>query len=488
LARLSATEVTVSPRLSPIDASFLSLESPRAHMNVGWSGLGPLSEGAQRPTIDALRARVESRLRDVPRCRQRLQFHPLGLGEPHWVDDPAFELDAHVIPLAGPDEPLSLQRFEELRDELLSVPLDRSRPLWQIALAPLLDDGRVGIVGRVHHAMADGAAALQVAQLALDLGREDVPTATKPWRAEPAPRTALRTVDPLLHGAEVAAQAVGDAARAALRPRESARGVLRDAQRVVDALTEDLLPRAPQSQLNHDLGPRRTLVSYRESLDDLHGLGAGTLNDVGLAIVAGALRALAIERGLPAHPLKALVPVDTRGPKERGALGNHVSLAAVWLPLHLASADARLAHVGASTERFKRAGRPAGARSVLAGISLVPSGLRGALLRAASAGSFNLTVSSIPGPRKPLHLLGACLDEIYPVVPVAPDQALSIGMFRYNRHLNFGLHADPEAFPQVARLPDLIAEEVRALGDSLDEPSARRPSVAVAPHRTPVTS
>jgi WS/DGAT/MGAT family acyltransferase len=472
--------------LSPIDASFLSLESPRTHMNVGWSGLGPVREGAERPTLDALRTRVESRLPDVPRCRQRLQFHPLGLGEPHWIDDPAFELDTHVIALGAPDEPMSLQRFEELRDELLSTSLDRSRPLWQIALAPLLEDGRVGIVGRVHHALADGTAALQVASLALDPRGEDAPAeATEQWRAEPAPRTARRAVDPLVHGAEVAAHAVGDAARAVLRPRESARGVLRDAQRVVDALTEDLLPRAPESQLDHDLGPRRTLICYRESLDDL---GAGTLNDVGLAIVAGAMRALAIERGRPAHPLKALVPVDTRGPKERGALGNHVSLAAVWLPLHLASADARLAHVQAATERFKRTGRPAGARSVFAGVSLVPSGLRGAVLRAASAGSFNLTVSSIPGPRRPLHLLGACLDEIYPVVPVAPDQALSIGMFRYNRHLNFGLHADPDAFPQAARLPDLIAEEVRALSDSIDEEPARRPSVAVAGRRTPVTS
>jgi WS/DGAT/MGAT family acyltransferase len=480
--------VTVSPRLSPIDASFLSLESSRAHMNVGWSGLGPLTEGAERPTIDALRERVESRMRDLPRCRQRLQFHPLGLGEPHWVDDPAFEIDAHVIPLSGPDEPLSLQRFEELRDELLSAPLDRSRPLWQIALAPLLEDGRVAIVGRVHHAMADGTAAIQVASLALDLGGEELPTPKQPSQAEPPSRTALRAVDPLLHGAEVAAQAVGDAARAALRPRESARGVLRDAQRVVDALTEDLLPRAPESQLNNDLGPRRTLVSHRESLEDLHGVPSGTLNDVGLAIVAGALRALALERGQPAHPLKALVPVDTRGRRERGTLGNHVSLAAVWLPLHLATADARLAHVGAATDRFKRAGRPAGARSVFAGISLVPSGLRGVVLRAASAGSFNLTVSSIPGPRKPLHLLGARLDEIYPVVPVAPDGALSVGMFRYNRHLCFGIHADPDAFPEVTWLPDLIGDEVRALRDSLDEKPARRPAVAVAAGRTPVTS
>jgi WS/DGAT/MGAT family acyltransferase len=460
-------------------------------MNVGWSAIGTVPRGAERPTLDALRAQVASRLQYVPRCRQHLQFHPLGLGEPHWVDDPEFDLEAHVVTLGAPGESLSLQRFAELRDELLSSPLDRSRPLWQIALAPRLQDGRMGVLGRVHHAMADGAAALQVAALGLDADASPdsgAPPAPERWRAEPAPGAALRTVDPLLYGAGVTARAVGDAARAALRPRTSARTMLRDAQRVVGALTEDLLPRAPGSELNLEHGPRRTLIGHREPLDGLRGAGTGTLNDVGLALVAGALRALALERGQPAQPLKALVPVDVRRPHERGALGNHVSLAAVWLPLHLSSPTARLAHVRAATDRFKRAERPAGARTVLVALGVVPSGLRGAMLRAASPRSFNLSVSSIPGPRKPLYMLGARLDEIYPVVPIPEDHALSIGMLRYHRHLHFGLHADPDALPQATRLPALLAEEARVLADSLQERGVRRPSVAVPAPRTPVTS
>ncbi len=475
-------------RLTPIDASFLHLESARTHMNVGWSALGTLPEGAVRPTVEDLRTRVESRLRWVPRCRQRLQFHPLGLGEPHWVDDPGFDLAAHVVALGEPGEALSLRRFAELRDDLLSVPLDRSRALWQMGFAPLLEDGRVGVIGRVHHAMADGAAALQVAALGLDSEGADDAASDAPWRPEPAPGPALRAVDPLLHGAEMAVHAMSDAARAARRPRASARAMLRDVQRIAGALTEDLLPRAPESQLNHDLGPRRTLISHREALDDLRAAGEGTLNDAGLAVVAGALRALALERGLPAQPLKALVPVDTRRPHERGVLGNHVSLAAVWLPLHLGSPAARLASIRAATSRFKTAGRPAGVGSVIAGLGLLPSGLRGAMLRAASLGSFNLTVSNIPGPRRPLHMLGARLDEIYPVVPVAEDQALSIGMLRYHRHLHFGLHADPEALPHATRLPALIAAEVRALGDVAGARRTRLPSLAVPAARTPVTS
>ena len=447
-------------RLSPIDASFLHLESARVHMNVGWSALGTLPAGTERPTVEALRTRVSSRLRYVPRCRQRLEFHPLGLGAPRWIDDEAFDLDEHIV---GLEEPLSLGRFCELRDELLSTPLDRSRSLWQIAFAPRLDDGRVGVVGRVHHAMADGGGALLIAALGLDGDDDDAPPDIEPWRPTPPRRLVVRAVDPLLEGAEVTARMAGDIARAALAPRASARAVVRDAQRVVGALTEDLLPRAPKSQLNVRPSPRRTLLSHREPLDELRGAGPGTLNDVALAIVAGALRALALECHRPAQPLKALVPVDVRRPHERGALGNYVSLAAVWLPLNLSTPTERLRHIRAATDRFKRANRPAGTTTLLAGLGLLPSGLRGVMLRAASPGAFNLSVSIIPGSRQPLYMLGARLDEIYPVVPIIEDQSLSVGMLRYHRHLHFGLYTNPDALPQATRLPELLAQEAGAL-------------------------
>lgn len=457
-------------RLSPIDASFLHLESPRAHMNVGWSALGTLPAGTTRPTVEALRTRVSSRLRYVPRCRQRLEFHPLGLGEARWVDDEAFDLDAHIV---GLEEPLSLRRFGELRDELLSTPLDRSRSLWQIAFAPRLEDGRVGVIGRVHHAMTDGGGALLIAALGLDGDDDEAPPQIEPWRPAPPRGIVVRAVDPLLEGAEVTARLVGDVARAALRPRASVRAVVRDAHRVVEAITEDLLPRAPKSQLNVRPGPRRALLTHREPLDELRGAGGGSLNDVALAIVSGALRALALECHRPAQPLKALVPVDVRRPSEFGTLGNHVSLAAIWLPLNLSSPAARLRHIRAATDRFKRANRPAGTTTLVAGLGLLPSGLRGAMLRAASPGAFNLSVSIIPGSRQPLHMLGARLDEIYPVVPVIEDQALSVGMLRYHRHLHFGLYTNPDALPQAVRLPELLAQEAAAL-------TGRRPAAARA--------
>ncbi len=465
-------------RLSAVDASFLHLESPEAHMHVGWSSICSAPAGAERPTIEALRARAASRMQQVPRCRQRLLLAPLGLGEPRWVDDTRFDLTAHVVALSGPDDPVSPSRFAELRDALLSRPLDRARPLWQIAFVPRLRDGRSALVGRVHHAMADGAAALVIATLVLDADGDEAGAALEPWSAEPAPSATQRALDPVLHGAERTTRAAYDVARAAVRPRSSARRVVRDARRIGRTLAEDLLPRGPDSRLNLPLGPRRTLVGHRAALADLRSVswaGAATRNDVGLAVVAGALRTLAAERGEPAEPLKAMIPVDMRGRHEQGGLGNRVSIAAVWLPLQLASPTARLEQVRTQTERFKRAGRPAGAEALLCGLTLVPHALRGAVLRAGAASrAFNLTISSVRAPRGALSILGARVEEIYPVIPIAEQHTLSIGMLTYDDHLHFGAYADPDALPEVTRLPQLLAQEVRALQPRRATRSRRR--------------
>jgi diacylglycerol O-acyltransferase len=472
-------------RLSAIDASFLALESPRAHMHVGWSAICSPPAGGERPTIAALRARAASRMAALPRCRQRLLLAPLGLGEPRWVDDARFDLAVHVVALSEADDAVGPARFEELRDALLSEPLDRSRPLWQIAFVPRLHDGRLAILGRVHHAMADGTAALQVATLVLDAdGEEEEAGSPESWSAEPAPGATSRALDPLLHGAERTTRAARDVARAAVRPRSAARSTIRDAGRIGRALAEDLLPRGPGCRLNARLGPRRTLVGHRAALADLRSVTTGraaTLNDAGLAVVAGALRALALGRGEPADPLKAMIPVDVRRRHERGALGNHVSFVAIWLPLQLASPAARLEAVRGQTARSKHAGRHDGSLALLSAVELLPGALRGVLLRAgASSRAFNLTVSSVRGPSGVLSVLGAPMDEIYPVIPIVEQHTLSIGMLRYRDHLHFGVYADPDALPEVARLPHLLAREVRALRGSVKPVPPLQPEPGLA--------
>jgi diacylglycerol O-acyltransferase len=205
------------------------------------------------------------------------------------------------------------------------------------------------------------------------------------------------------------------------------------------------------------IGPRRTLVRHRTPIEEalrVKRAAGATLNDVCLAMVAGAMRELALARGERPEPLKAMVPVDTRAEDERVALGNRISLVFVDLPLHLSTARARLERVRRDTAGLKSSGRAGGTGAVLSALGLLPDPLRGAAARAVgSARVYNLTVSNIPGPRFPLYMLGAELLEAYPAVPISEGHALSIGVFSHRDHLFFGLYADPEALPQVRELP-----------------------------------
>src|SRR3954465_14767970 len=167
--------------LSALDGSFLRLDSPRSHMHVGFSAVFGAPVGRPRPTVEALRERAAGRLHEVPWCRWRLEPAPLGLTEPRWVDDSDFDLSTHIVGLTQPDDAISSAGFEALRSTVLSGPVDRSRPVWQISLVPQLEDGRVGMVGKIHHSLVDGLAALQIVNLILDPEPDLVSRPPAPW-------------------------------------------------------------------------------------------------------------------------------------------------------------------------------------------------------------------------------------------------------------------------------------------------------------------
>jgi WS/DGAT/MGAT family acyltransferase len=196
--------------------------------------------------------------------------------------------------------------------------------------------------------------------------------------------------------------------------------------------------------------------------------GRPTLNDVCLAVAAGALRAHAAERELPSPPLKAMVPVSVRGDGERGRMGNRISFAFVDLPLDVAEPADRLEAVRRQTAAFKESGRPRGFGLLLDALATLPGPARGRAARlAASPRSYNLVVSNVPGPREPLYMLGAQLLEAYPVVPLSEDHALSIGIFSYRDHAFFGLYADPVALAGVDRMPALLGDSLAELRDAV---------------------
>jgi diacylglycerol O-acyltransferase / wax synthase len=454
-------------RLSAIDGSFLRVESATAHMHVAWSATFRVPPGCPRPTLPRLRRHIAARLERVPRFRRRLAYPPPGLGEPFWVDDPEFDVANHVLPLGTLGLELDDHRFELLCDSVLSSPLDRRRPLWEIRLAPRFRDGRCGLVAKIHHALVDGRSAVEVAQLLFDIEPTAVAELPLPWEPPRPPGPARLAARAVAMGAEESLRAARGAARLAGEPRAAASRIGGTLRRAALAAGEDLLRPAPSSTLNARIGPRRTLVRHWLDLEEVRQVrraAGATVNDVCLAVAAGGLRELALARGEEPRPIKAMVPVDVRSEGETEALGNRISFAFVTLPLDVASGRARLARIRRATEAFKRDGRPAGAEAVLGALGLLPDALRGIAARAvASPRTYNLTISNVPGPSVPLYMLGTELLEAYPVVPIAEGHALSIGIFGYRERLHFGLYADPDALPQVRELPSAMSSSLREL-------------------------
>jgi WS/DGAT/MGAT family acyltransferase len=443
-------------------------------MHVGWSAVFADPDDRERPTVESLRDRVAGRIHEVEWCRWRLEDAPLGLSDPRWVEDPDFDLSKHVKALSGPEEPVSYERFEAMRDALLSEPLDRTRPMWEILLVPRLEDGRVALMGKIHHSLVDGIAALQIVGLVADAepGEDSAPPVE--WQAAGRRGRLGWALEGVANAAGDGASVLRSAAAAVRHPESSVRGALGRAARVLQAARTDMLPRAPGSALNVPIGARRSLVGYHAKRAEVRAARSrgGTINDIGLTVVAGALRALALGRGeSPDAPLKAMVPVSMRRANEGGP-GNRIAMVAIPLPVHLPSSYERLQWVRGSTRRLKESGRAEGTETLFRAAQLVPPWLRSPVAKAmSSARVFNLTVSQSPGPRDALYLLGCEMEQVYSVVPIAQGHALAIGMVRYRRELFFGCYADPDALPEIRGLPALLEAEMHALGAAGDGPA-----------------
>ena len=352
-------------RLTPLDASFLHTETASAHMHVAWKGRFRPDPSRPPITLARVRAQVASRLGGAPRFRMRLAFPPGGFAAPVWVDAEGFDLRRHVVALSTDGEVLARGEFDARADAALSSPLDRSHPLWEIHLAPRLEDGSVGLVMKIHHAMVDGKSALAVALLLLDLD----PNAPEPappveaWAGDRAPGPARLAVEALVESGAEPLRALGRAARAAGSPPRLG-GTLR---RAALAVGEDVARSAPSSFLNPAIGPRRMLVGHTvgvERLLDVKRAWGGSLNDVALTVVAGALRQLALLRRVAPAPMKVMVPVSRRGEDEMADMGNRIAFVFITLPVHLRDPLARLAAIREQTAAFKeteRASRRRGA-------------------------------------------------------------------------------------------------------------------------------
>jgi WS/DGAT/MGAT family acyltransferase len=463
-------------RLSPLDASFLAVETSAAHMHVGWATVFEPPLERPRPLLGELRAHVARRLSRAPRYRQMLRSLPLGIAAPAWVDDPDFELDQHVVPARS-------DKLSEIVEESMSRPLARDRPLWELTVADRIDDGRVAVVGKAHHCMVDGLAAVELASLLLD----PTPDAPDPepdrWRPEPTPgaRNLIATVVRDLAQAQLGLARIP--AQLAASPARAVRAAGR-ARRAAAALIDAARPTAPHERLNRPISPLRHLGLLHRPLDDLVRVKTVfdvKLNDVVLAACAGGVRRFLSERGEEPVRLKTMVPVSVRTDGV-GALGNAISFMFVDLPCDEPDPVRRLRTVHAATVSRKEAGKPAGGSDVIRAIGAVPGPLRSVISRLmASPQAFNLTISNIPGPREPLYMRGCRLAEAYPIVPLADRHALSIGITTLADDACFGLYADRKSLPDVDSLAASVDASVDELLDLAAEPVPMPERLAAPP-------
>jgi len=465
-------------RLTALDGSFLRVETPTAHMHVGWKGVFAPRAGSPL-TLGELRRSIASRLRHAKRFRQRLAFPPAGLGEPVWVDDESFSIERHVFGLSEHHEALTRERFDQLCDDWLSRPLERDRALWRIAFAPMLADGSVGLLMQVHHAMVDGKSAVELALLLLD-GEADAELGTEvvKWSPSPTPSPRSLALEALAHAGGESLRAVRATAGIAMSPRRGLR-IADTLRRTALAVSEDVLRPAPSSYVNTTIGGRRRLVHHQARIDKLlearAAVAGATLNDVALTVVAGALREVSLLTGRTPEPLKIMVPVSTRRIEETADLGNRISFVFIDLPVHRRRALDRLMTITAATSRFKQTGRASGGEAIMGALGVLPDPLRDAAAKlAASPRMYNLTVSNVPGPRVPVFLRGCELMEAAPVIPLSDGHALSIGIFTYRDGVTFSVYADPVALPEAEVFPAALNAavlELDTLRRALPKPS-----------------
>jgi diacylglycerol O-acyltransferase len=459
-------------RLSGLDASFLALEKGGAHMHVG----SVLVFDGEAPPYDEFVAQIERRLHLVPRYRQKLAFPPLAQARPVWVDDPHFNIGYHVRHTALP-APAGEDQLRRLAGRVFSQQLDRSKPLWEIWLVNRVGEEQFALVCKTHHALVDGISGVDIMTVIFDL-EPDPPEQDPPpaWYPRPQPSGATLFGDAIVERAT----APLDAARGVTGALSDVRSAAAAAARTIGGLASMAaagIGGAPPSPLNTRIGPHRRFAWVESDLGRfkaIKGALGGTVNDVVLAVVTGALRDHLLRRGRDPDgiELKAMVPVSIRADAERGALGNKVAAIYAPLPVGIADPKERLKTIHEALTHLKGSGQAVGAERItqLAGFA-VPTVLNQAARLQSRQRFFNLTVTNVPGPQFPLFMLGRRLHAFYPMVPVVLNTALCVGIMSYDGRVYFGLTGDYDAMADIDEFASDLRSAIAELATSAGVPA-----------------
>jgi diacylglycerol O-acyltransferase / wax synthase len=497
-------------QLTPLDAQFLAIETSRTYGHVGGLAVyDPSTAPRGELGIPEISEVVSERLHLLPPFRWRLAEVPLGLDLPYWTEDEGFDIDFHIresaVPPPGDDEQLA-----RTVARIFARPLDRSRPLWELYLIHGLEGGRVALLTKVHHSVVDGVSGNEILSVLLDpspegraidrpaegeprshgpgdlemLGRGVAGLARQPLRALRSVPTALPNLTELpganaIPGVPALSRVLTGARRALGGPQDP--GIL-----------EVTTARPPRTCFNGPISAHRSFAFGSASLDAVKAIKneAGVkVNDVVVAVCAGAVREFLIERDeLPDDPLVAMVPVSVRAEDERGTFGNRISTMIVPIPTDVADPVRRLerAHELLRSAKEHHAALPA---DLLTDASAFVPPAVAALAARTTVGimgrtrpPLNLVVSNVPGPRSPLYIAGARLEAHYPVSAVVDGVGLNMTVMSYLDHVDFGIVADRDQIPDVWPLLRAAQREVDHLAAAL--PAVGRPEEPSVTHRS----
>jgi WS/DGAT/MGAT family acyltransferase len=333
-----------------------------------------------------------------------------------------------------------------------------------------LEDDRFALITKTHHSLIDGIAGIDLATVLFDLSPDPPPIthSGRPWQPHPEPGAA-QLVGAGLLGAVRAAIELAEGAIDALTHPEHALARAREVAEGVGEIVWAGLNPAPETPLNLPIGPYRRFVGVTAELEDfklVKNAFGGTVNDVVLAVVAGALRTFLISRGRPTEgvELRALVPVSVRAEDQHDTAGNRIVVMRGPLPTYIADPIQRLRFVSQAMDGLKESKQAVGAETLAAVNNLAPPTILAQASRLNfSTRLFNLIVTNIPGPQFPLYVLGREMVQAFPVAFLPENHALAIAIMSYNGQMNFGLLGDFDALPDIDAIGEHIEAELAVL-------------------------
>lgn len=474
-------------RLTAVEWAALAQQTVRTPAVVGTVtivGPVPVTDPDEQPGAaeepigaDLLMELIRDRIRYVPRYRQRIREVPGRLADPVWVDDQHFDLDQHVRRAVLP-RPGRAQQLREFTERVISRPMDRTRPLWDLYLVEGLDRGRTAIVSRTHLALVDGIDTVDLVQELLDADPQDVVAAVDDWSPLPEPGDAQLFAGAVTESVQQPRRiwtslqhAVSDGLGLAAGVSETV-GLVEPVSRLASELSRGAWT-PTRTPLHGRVGERRRLAEVSHDLDQLHAVGRAyghTVHDVLLAMITGGLRRWLLSRGeaVPDQTsLSALVPLSVDEDDDRpSSLGTTVVGHRARLPIGEPDGLARLHQIGYGTEAHQQSGRATSAEALSRIPGFAPPTLHvlGARTGAESLGSsHDLIITHAPGPESPVHLGRAPVVVSYPVLPLTQRHLLAIGATSYNGRMMIGLNADRDELDDLAVLAQSISDELSEL-------------------------